>query len=288
MSASISNLLRAHPWATTLLETASTLWGRRQSAVPARSVPGSGARFAAAGAALKMLEMTAGRVMTHAKLSRLAHGPMSAVHDDTLIVCFCPRRPDCEPMKPSTPGIGPEAAWLFRLSQAKGSPRPPGEEDIAIPYETQSAQNDSLPFLDVISARFWRSSAVWGRLHPTPIAAGVIQRVVRLPCIAERLIRPEVDLRFISYLSYSIFYLPLFAICDKTASRCPPLAQETPYDPAEYLASLLALVLCVDAPVLLAQGRLGHDSRSVTDSTGAVIATPKLLFDLSTNTSPRP
>jgi tagatose-6-phosphate ketose/aldose isomerase len=51
---------------------------------------GSGGRFGAAReAALKMLEMTAGRVHTMAEtFLGLRHGPMSAVHDDTLVVCF--------------------------------------------------------------------------------------------------------------------------------------------------------------------------------------------------------
>lgn len=51
---------------------------------------GTGARFGAAReAALKMTEMTAGRVtsMPETYLG-LRHGPMSYVHDDTLVVCF--------------------------------------------------------------------------------------------------------------------------------------------------------------------------------------------------------
>ena len=51
---------------------------------------GSGSRFGAAReAALKMLEMTAGRVTTLCETYLgLRHGPMSYVHKDTLIVCF--------------------------------------------------------------------------------------------------------------------------------------------------------------------------------------------------------
>lgn len=51
---------------------------------------GSGPRFGAAReAALKMLEMTAGRVPTMAEsYLGLRHGPMSFVHADTLVVCF--------------------------------------------------------------------------------------------------------------------------------------------------------------------------------------------------------
>jgi tagatose-6-phosphate ketose/aldose isomerase len=51
---------------------------------------GSGSRFAGAReAALKMLEMTAGRVSTMCETYLgLRHGPMSYVHDDTLVMCF--------------------------------------------------------------------------------------------------------------------------------------------------------------------------------------------------------
>jgi tagatose-6-phosphate ketose/aldose isomerase len=51
---------------------------------------GSGARFGAAReAALTMLEMTAGRVTTMSETYLgLRHGPMSYVHEDTLVVCF--------------------------------------------------------------------------------------------------------------------------------------------------------------------------------------------------------
>jgi D-galactosamine 6-phosphate deaminase/isomerase len=51
---------------------------------------GSGARFGAAReSALKMLEMTGGRVHASAEsYLGLRHGPMCAVHEDTLVVCF--------------------------------------------------------------------------------------------------------------------------------------------------------------------------------------------------------
>jgi hypothetical protein len=59
-------------------------------------------------------------------------------------------------------------------------------------------------------------------------------------------------------------------------------------NPAKYLASLLALVLCVGcAPFLFAQGTdLGTIRGSVADSTGAVIPGAKVVvLDLATNTS---
>jgi tagatose-6-phosphate ketose/aldose isomerase len=51
---------------------------------------GSGSRFGGAReAALKMLEMTAGRVTTMCETYLgVRHGPMSYVHQDTLVVCF--------------------------------------------------------------------------------------------------------------------------------------------------------------------------------------------------------
>ena len=51
---------------------------------------GSGSRLAAAReSALKMLEMTAGRVATMSETYLgVRHGPMSYIHEDTLVVCF--------------------------------------------------------------------------------------------------------------------------------------------------------------------------------------------------------
>jgi tagatose-6-phosphate ketose/aldose isomerase len=56
---------------------------------------GSGSRFAASReASLKMLELTAGRVTTVCETYLgLRHGPMSCVHDDTMIVCHL----SCDP-----------------------------------------------------------------------------------------------------------------------------------------------------------------------------------------------
>jgi len=56
---------------------------------------GSGARFGAAReSALKMLEMTAGRVTTMAETYLgVRHGPMSYVHGDALVVCYLSSEP---------------------------------------------------------------------------------------------------------------------------------------------------------------------------------------------------
>jgi tagatose-6-phosphate ketose/aldose isomerase len=59
----------------------------------------SGGRLGAANeCALKMLESTAGRVHTFAETYLgLRHGPMSAVHDDTLVVCLLSSDPQVRP-----------------------------------------------------------------------------------------------------------------------------------------------------------------------------------------------
>jgi tagatose-6-phosphate ketose/aldose isomerase len=56
---------------------------------------GSGARVGAAReSALKMLEMTDGQIHSSAEsYLGLRHGPMCAVHDDTLVVCFLSSEP---------------------------------------------------------------------------------------------------------------------------------------------------------------------------------------------------
>lgn len=66
-----------------------------QGAFAAAIFLGSGGRFGAAReSALKMLEMTGGTVPAMAEtFLGLRHGPMSAVHDDTLVVCFLSSEP---------------------------------------------------------------------------------------------------------------------------------------------------------------------------------------------------
>lgn len=73
-----------------LVEHAGTLADLARSNFRRAVFLGSGSRFGAAReAALKMLEMTAGGVVTMAETCLgLRHGPMSALHDDTLVVCF--------------------------------------------------------------------------------------------------------------------------------------------------------------------------------------------------------
>jgi tagatose-6-phosphate ketose/aldose isomerase len=152
---------------------------------------GSGARFAAAReAGLKMLEMTAGRVMTSCETYLgLRHGPMSAVHDDTLIVCFLSSEARLRAYEADVlEELGQKRLGLFRVIAGEEIPQELlGEEDMAIPYEhtqalrTQELRDDSLPVLDVIVGQILALFRCLAEgLHPdSPSAAGVIQRVVQ-------------------------------------------------------------------------------------------------------------
>jgi tagatose-6-phosphate ketose/aldose isomerase len=173
--------------ATTLLETRFDALARVAKA-PFRRVLflGSGARFAAAReAALKMLEMTAGRVMTSCETYLgLRHGPMSAVHDDTLIVCFLSSEARLRSYEADVlQELDQKQLGLFRVVAGEGIPQDLlGDEDIAIPYEhTTALRDDSLPVLDVIVGQIlalFRCLAE-GLRPDSPSAAGVIQRVVQ-------------------------------------------------------------------------------------------------------------
>jgi len=76
--------------ARSLLERSAILAAAARGPFRSAVYLGSGSRLGAAReAALKMLEMTAGCVTATADtFLGLRHGPMSGVHDDTLVVCF--------------------------------------------------------------------------------------------------------------------------------------------------------------------------------------------------------
>lgn len=73
-----------------ILERSATLAAAARGTFRSAVFLGSGSRLGSAReAALKMLEMTAGGVAATADtFLGLRHGPMSGVHDDTLVVCF--------------------------------------------------------------------------------------------------------------------------------------------------------------------------------------------------------
>ena len=146
---------------------------------------GSGARFAAAReASLKMLEMTAGRVTTMGEtFLGLRHGPMSAVHNDTLVVCFLSSDPVVRAYEADVMSeMDQKQLGLARV--IAGDDVPPdfsGPQDLAIPYQSQDVDDEDLPVLDVIVGQllaFFR--CLQEGLRPdSPSEAGVIRRVVQ-------------------------------------------------------------------------------------------------------------
>ncbi|MGH9628917.1 MAG: SIS domain-containing protein [Bryobacteraceae bacterium] len=145
---------------------------------------GSGARYGAAReCALKMLEMTDGRVVTFAETYLgLRHGPMSAINSATLIVCFLS----------SGPGRRPYETDLIREIEHKklGNQRLLVGEDV--PYDLASegdvmvqcpgiasVGDDDAAVLDVVVGQllgFFR--CLQDGLDPDSPSSGAIHRVV--------------------------------------------------------------------------------------------------------------
>lgn len=140
---------------------------------------------AARESALKMLEMTAGRVWaTSETYLGLRHGPMSAVHRDTLVVCFLS----------SSPHVRAYECDLIRelnqkhLGMAKVivGEKIPGEllqtDDVTIECEGLSELGDEhLPVIQVLVGQllaFFRSLKE-GLQPDSPSEDGVISRVVQ-------------------------------------------------------------------------------------------------------------
>jgi tagatose-6-phosphate ketose/aldose isomerase len=135
--------------------------------------------------ALKVTEMTAGRVMTmHETYLGLRHGPMSAVHQDTLIVCFL----SCDPLvrayevdlirELNEKGLG-MAKLLF------GEDLPPDlaqNDDVLIQCEgLRQLGDENLPVLNVLIGQvlaFFRCMKE-GLKPDSPSDNGVINRVVQ-------------------------------------------------------------------------------------------------------------
>ncbi len=146
---------------------------------------GTGPRFGAAReAALKMLEMSAGRVTCSASpYLELRHGPMSAVHDDTLIVAFLASTPRTRAY---------EIDLLDELDRKQlgarkvivGSDIPArllSPDDVAVDYPGATTPgDDDLPIADVVVGQVL---ACFRCLHlglrpDAPSPAGIINRVV--------------------------------------------------------------------------------------------------------------
>jgi len=147
---------------------------------------GSGSRFGGAReAALKMLEMTAGRVTTMSETYLgVRHGPMSYVHEDTLVLCYLSSDPTLRAY---------EADLLRELDQKQLGLRKvvvgeevPGrlahENDVVLECEGLAQIGDeNCPVIDVLAAQllaFFRCLEM-GLRPDSPSEDGVINRVVQ-------------------------------------------------------------------------------------------------------------
>jgi len=173
--------------ATALLQTQSDALAHAANAPFRRALfLGSGTRFAAAReAALKMLEMTAGRVTTSCETYLgLRHGPMSAVHDDTLVVCFLSSEARLRAYEVDVlQELAQKGLGLFRVIAGEAIPQDLRcEKDVVIPYgRVRDLGDDNLPVLDVVVGQIlalFRCLAE-GLRPDSPSATGVIQRVVQ-------------------------------------------------------------------------------------------------------------
>ena len=147
---------------------------------------GSGSRFGSAReSALKMLELTAGRVTTICETYLgLRHGPMSYVHNDTLVVCFLSsgytlRAYECDLLRElDQKGLG-----LVKLVVGENIPRDIlRDQDIAIDCPGLAGIGDeNAPLIDVLIGQllgFFRSMQE-GLRPDSPSEDGVINRVVQ-------------------------------------------------------------------------------------------------------------
>ena len=147
---------------------------------------GSGPRFAAAReAALKMLEMTSGRVTTSCETYLgLRHGPMSAVNEETLIVCFLSSEPQTRAYESDVlREIAQKGLGFLRLIAGKDIPLDLIRAgDVSVPYEDSDAlDDDNVTVLDAVVGQILAfSRCLQEGLQPdSPSQSGVIQRVVQ-------------------------------------------------------------------------------------------------------------
>jgi tagatose-6-phosphate ketose/aldose isomerase len=147
---------------------------------------GSGSRFGAAReAALKMLEMTAGRVTTMCETYLgLRHGPMSYVHEDTLVVCFL----SCDPTLRAYEAdllreLDQKELGLLKVMVGEGVPGDLAREsDVVLECKgLEQLGDENFPVIDVIAGQllaFFRCREE-GLRPDSPSEDGVISRVVQ-------------------------------------------------------------------------------------------------------------
>ena len=146
---------------------------------------GSGCRYGAAReSALKMLEMTDGRVVTFAEnCLGLRHGPMCAIDDATLVVCFLSSDPLRRAYERDLLNelARKQIGWRRVITGVNIPTELLGEGDLGIELTAAQACDDNwLAVLDVVAGQllgFFRSLHE-GLKPDAPSASGVISRVV--------------------------------------------------------------------------------------------------------------
>jgi tagatose-6-phosphate ketose/aldose isomerase len=169
-----------------LTRDADVLAGAARSDFQSVVFLGSGCRLGSAReAALKMLEMTSGRVWTMAEsYLGLRHGPMSALHDDTLLVAFLSGTPVTRAYELDLlREIERKQLGARRVVVGAGVPKEaaPGRHDAIVECGTGDGLTDAdLVLIDVLVGQllgFFR--CMHGGLRPdAPSTNGVITRVV--------------------------------------------------------------------------------------------------------------
>ena len=155
---------------------------------------GSGSRLGAAHeAALKMLEMTDGRVATLAETYLgVRHGPLSFIHPDTLVVCFLSSDPLLRAYEADLlRELDRKRLGLAKVIVGENIPAEllrAGDTAIECPGLAEIG-DENAPLLDVVAGQllaFFRCLAEG--LHPdSPCESGIINRVVEsFPLHAER------------------------------------------------------------------------------------------------------
>ncbi len=147
---------------------------------------GSGSRFGAAReAALKMLEMTAGRVTTLCETYLgVRHGPMSYIHEDTLVVCFLSSDPTLRAYEADLlRELDQKELGLLKVIVGEAVPKElVRENDLVLECKGVGQVGDeNVPVIDVIAGQllaFFRCREE-GLRPDSPSEDGVISRVVQ-------------------------------------------------------------------------------------------------------------
>lgn len=171
--------------AEVLLRWVDPIAGIARSAFESAVYLGSGCRYGAAReSALKMLEMTAGRVTTFPETYLgLRHGPMAAVNDDALVVCFLSSDPVIRAYELDlVRELDRKKLGARKVIVGEGIPAEiVGAEDLAIDLPGLAGVGDEgAPLLDVLVGQllaFFRCRSI-GLRPDMPSEDGVISRVV--------------------------------------------------------------------------------------------------------------